>query len=273
MKKLANHLKLFITVLMSLTIYNSVNAQQNAFGLRAPAKIKIDGKLDEWSNTLPNFNKSTNVYYAISNDDKNLYLSIQTTDPVAVSQIISNAVSFSFYGSKKDERTTLTFPLLKSNDFKIVDNFKKKIDATDVVASAKLMDSLAKVMNKDLVQHAKQIKVEGLNKVADTLSIYNEQDIQIALAFNYKRVLNYELALPLAFVRQKINNEAEINYTVQLNGVSTSGVRTELSADGNYITRTDGGKMRLELKATPQLMAAFASGFATNFTGKYTLAK
>jgi len=44
------------------------------------ANIKIDGSLAEWKNDFQAFNSTTKLYYLLSNDDKYLYVVIQSND-------------------------------------------------------------------------------------------------------------------------------------------------------------------------------------------------
>src|SRR5471030_2313773 len=54
------------------------NAQKlpgkQAASIRAPDNIKIDGKTTEWGDKFRAYNSASRVYYTVSNDDVNLYL-------------------------------------------------------------------------------------------------------------------------------------------------------------------------------------------------------
>ena len=71
---------------------NLPNKQETS--ILAPAVIKIDGKLDEWNDKLQAYNTATDVYYTLSNDDKNLYLALKTKEYFVMENILKNGIRF-----------------------------------------------------------------------------------------------------------------------------------------------------------------------------------
>ena len=61
-------------------------------GVRAPANIRIDGKTTEWDNKFEAYNKATDVFYTISNDDNYLYVTVQATQAAIIRKIIGGGV-------------------------------------------------------------------------------------------------------------------------------------------------------------------------------------
>ena len=74
-----------IRILTALLLCGSSAAfSQNA---AAPALVKIDGKLNEW--TAPfQVNKPTKLSYILANDQKNLYLVIKSADSLFNERIL-----------------------------------------------------------------------------------------------------------------------------------------------------------------------------------------
>jgi hypothetical protein len=86
-------------------------------GLKAPAKIKIDGKIDEWDNQFMAYNRATDVYYSIANDGSNLYVLIQARYSEAIKKIIGGGITFSVIPGGKQTNalvSSATFPFIKS---------------------------------------------------------------------------------------------------------------------------------------------------------------
>lgn len=81
--------------------------------IRAPANIKIDGKVTEWNNKFQAYSYHTQFYYTVSNDDKYLYLTVQATDWVIISRIFNGGITFTINksGTKKIP-TGYTLPTL-----------------------------------------------------------------------------------------------------------------------------------------------------------------
>src|ERR1700743_3198430 len=68
------------------------NIQQSK--LRAPSTVKIDGKATEWNNQFQAYNRATDVFYTLSNDDENLYLTIKAIDQDVINKIVGGGISF-----------------------------------------------------------------------------------------------------------------------------------------------------------------------------------
>lgn len=272
-------IKALLTAVLLMNSFVFVKAQNRVqqSSTFAPAQVKVDGELNEWNNQLPNFNKATNIFYAISNDEKNLYLSVQATDAITIRKIIGNGISFSVRGSSKDEDAVVTFPLLYNNTGNIFNVLKAKPEiSNEVAAPSNQLSSLIKETNEQLIKQSKLIKVTGFAAINDTLiSIYNENNVLVALRFTNKRALNYELSLPLAFIKSKINSESEIAFNIKLNGISTS--KAEISPNGKALILSsylpDGRLKKITLDATPEVLERLPNYTATDFKGKYTLAK
>ena len=117
------NLKLNVGTALSTLLVTCFTAQAQKLpgvqqaGLRAPAQIKIDGKTTEWNNQLQAYNKATGIYYTLSNDDGNLYLTIQAKDRLVIRKILSGGIVFTANRSVKkvDEHVSVTFPLMAVN--------------------------------------------------------------------------------------------------------------------------------------------------------------
>src|SRR5476649_2228117 len=82
--------------------------------IRAPTDIKIDGKCTEWSDKFQAYNKATDIYYTLSNDDENLYLTVQAKYHDVSDKILRGGVTLIINHSlsKKDnEHVAITYPV------------------------------------------------------------------------------------------------------------------------------------------------------------------
>lgn len=179
----------------------------------APADIKIDGKPTEWNNRFQALNHATGVYYTISNDADNLYLVVQGPDNHTVEKIISGGLTFTIKNSDKksaDVPVAITFPLIPpKNRFAMVQKIKEK--SVDVPFD---QDEL----NKQLAVSEKEIDVRGIKEIRDTvISVYNDAGIIAATRIDNKKVLTYELCIPLKYLQQALNNTSTLSYNIRLN--------------------------------------------------------
>lgn len=203
--------------------------------LRAPASTKIDGKMNEWGDKLQAFSKAVLLNYLVANDDKNLYLVVETDNTRIINKIVSGAITFTLnnQGVKSDKNCpAITFPLLSfAAGTAIRTNFTDTETPTD---------DLVKSSNNWLSTDTKQIKFSDINEITDTLTgthterkrefgLYplfaepgyyiaknNNSGIQAAMSFEAKWKLVYELAIPLKYL--KLNAEQKFSYNIRLNG-------------------------------------------------------
>jgi hypothetical protein len=75
------------------------NVQEGA--VVAPLTVKIDGKFAEWENTFAAFNKTTKLFYTLSNDDKNVYLFVKSTDAINNTKIMGGGVTLTINTADK----------------------------------------------------------------------------------------------------------------------------------------------------------------------------
>ncbi len=203
--------------------------------LRAPANIKIDGKAAEWKDHFQAFNKATEVFYIVSNDDNNLYFIIQVTQPRVIEKIMNAGVSIIINrdGEKSDKslgNVSFTFPLMDyENVPRIVTDAGAK--TKDIMFNTgpssgaiyksefetKPSDSLKAAATKLLNLSAKTIQVKGIKDIPDgDISIYNEEGIRVGAAFDNTGAYIYELAVPLKDVGLSVKDIRKFSYSITL---------------------------------------------------------
>jgi uncharacterized protein YpmB len=206
------------------------NVQESA--LRAPVNIKIDGRINEWKDTLQAYNKATQVYYTISNDDENLYLAVKADQPRIITKIIDVGLTFIINkagkkSSNAKDNIQVTYPML---DFtpgqRVLWYAGSKVRSQTVVPQGVMdmdttrysnehTDSLITIANSLMGNHAKNIEVMGISEIKDTLlSVYNEERIRTVGRFDKNGVYSYELAIPLKYL--KLNAGEKFSYSIHL---------------------------------------------------------
>lgn len=215
--------------------------------LRSLGNIKIDGKATEWNNVFQAYNRSTGLYYTLSNDDSALYLAIQARDPRIIEKIIAVGVTFTLNKKgaknyKDDENVVVTFPLLSVQDgsqilttsgIKTINssfNMAKNSTGREGTYRIKQSDSLVIQANKLLKHYSNTIKINGMPGVPDTLSIYNKYNIKTAAAFDNLGAYTYELSLPLKQLGVFVKKFDKFSYSIKLNS------RLEVNKKGIIMT-------------------------------------
>lgn len=183
-----------------------------------PAGLKVDGNLKEWNDTFQAYNKSTRLYYTLSNDANNIYLAIKSTDATNNAKIAAGGITLTVNtdGKKKDKDAfVLTYPVI--NRAAGGGQGGRRGGGRNALASDSASVAAA---HQQFVLSAKEIKVVGFTSVEDTLiSIYNEYGIKAAIGYDAQGSFTYELAVPLKMLGLSSGDTKEIAYNIKLNGL------------------------------------------------------
>lgn len=97
----------------------TVNVQKQ--GIWLPAKMKVDGSLQEWNGRLQARNRATRLDYTLANDEQNLYLAVRSTDEIVASKILSGGISLAVVvPGMKGAVPTITFPVRQIYEKRVV---------------------------------------------------------------------------------------------------------------------------------------------------------
>jgi len=257
MKKL-NKLILTLTFLISAIAATAQKLPKvQTESVYAPANIKIDGKPTEWEGKFQAYNRATEIYYTIANNNENLYLIIQATDPDVINKITGGGITLSInkYGNKKDKNSvSITYPVTEEKPSPLFILQGKTV----VHLSAKEVEAMIVRYNKTLEQNFKWIKVNGIQSLGETVSIYNQDGIKAASLFDNKKSYTCELAIPLKYLAGLIGDGSKFTYHMVVNGRK---LNTNLFGDPLP------GQRVLPMIEKMQQMAE-----PTDFWGEYTLA-
>ena len=244
--------------------------------VHAPLNIKIDGNSDEWNNKFEAYNKSTQIYYTISNDLTNLYLTVQANDINTIKKIVSSGLTLTINKlNKKKDSTAIAFT------FPVYDQGLKSITVTKRLISGnkaedKLrIDSLIKVYNRQIPITMKVISVRGLKTINnESISVYNEEKIKAAALFDKNMYYNYELAIPLKLIEFTPDGISKFYYNVQINGLTSFNGMTIQAIGGREdklgVVDKNGTTFILNDNSSIQDKDLY---YPTNFWAEYTLSK
>jgi hypothetical protein len=289
-----------------LLLMGTINASQaqkvtelQEVSIYAPQLTKADGRNSEWVGASFAQNKATGISYLISNDDKNLYLVVRSTDIGNNTKIMAGGITFSINpdGKKKEkESITLTYPLINRAQFRrgaqgggggggtVVSGRAAfgGMGAGGVQLTPKQRDSAMAAMQKTQLAQVKEIKIKGFKKTTDTLvSIYNDMGIKAAASIDKDNVFFYEAAIPLEELGLTLDNAKEFAYNVKLNGLQLPGMDFNRGGGGGGGFGGGGGQVTVRM-AGPGGGGGGPRGGGidfqalispTDFWGKYTLTK
>jgi hypothetical protein len=236
-----------VAVLSLTANAQKVNELQEV-SILAPHTIKIDGKNFEWKDADFSVNKRTSISYIMSNDDKNLYLVIKSTDVPNNSKIMAGGITLSVNadGKKKEkESITLTYPVIHRTGRGPGGGGMRRIGGFGgggAQPSAKERDSMMAAMQKTQLAQAKEIKIKGFKNTTDTLiSIYNEYSIKAFANIDKDNAFFYELQIPLDALGISKDVPKEFAYNIKLNGLQLPGLDGGFGGGGGGGGRGAGG--------------------------------
>lgn len=190
----------------------------------APQQVKIDGKLNEWGDSLKNYNAAAKLSYVIANDENKLYLAIRSSDKQIISKIMVGGIDFTVNTSgKKKEGPTVTFPVINRQGMRQQGGKpnKQQFDTTE--------------MRQKMFSQIKEIKVNHFKSIVDgSISIYNDYGISAAVAYDASGGLVYELAIPLQQLELSATDNKVLAYNIKINGLQLP----QMPSEGN---RESGG--------------------------------
>ncbi|WP_214071270.1 hypothetical protein [Mucilaginibacter sp. dw_454] len=272
MKILNTSFKLLLPALL-LTV--TANAQKlpkiQTASVLAPANTKVDGKTTEFGNKFQAFNRTTEVYYTLSNSATKLYLTIQSNERRIVKKVIANGITLTIMADPKQSKDGLavTFPTYGKSERPPFYNLRNPyLEVKDTTVNNAMADSVMNTYNTDLTSRLKMIGVIGDPNVPDsTLSVFNTEGFKAAGRFDHKLAFTFELAIPLSLIKFAADKPGYFKYTLQVNGPPG-----DVQTDGNnqlYYIAGDGSRVNIGWPGPDNL------GFSnpTSFSGEYTLAK
>jgi len=152
----------------------------------------IDGKMNEWGDTLL-FDNSTKCIYSIANDESALYISIKATDRIQQMKIIQGGMEIWIDDkAKKNKATGIRFPV-GGGDLSMPTDRASGQDPNEMRQQVKLkMGSMELAGFKD-----------GLN---GSQSVYSKAQVKLALDWDDKDNMIYELAIPFAALEETVKD-------------------------------------------------------------------
>ena len=267
--------KLFCTLLPALLLSSFVDAQKlpnlQKSGLRAPANIKIDGKVADWGNGLQAYNHAIQASYALANDDNKLYLIVSSNHKEVINKMINGGVSLIVNKVRKSAvgGASVTFPVFDADNAPII-SLNTLFDIKPGTPNAdKKMDSLVKASNSILNNKDKYIRLNGVQDDIDTLiSVYNKNGIKAYSAFNNKKTYTLEMSVDLKILGLSISGKAPFNYGIRFNELKLDYV------PGVDITRnTEGVITRMNVVDVKMANSFMSVLNTTDCWGTYTLVR
>jgi len=219
MKTIVKSLKLILSVLILNISFSNAQKLPNVQkrSIYAPQNIKMDGTATEWNDTFEAYNKAVDLFYTVSNDDKNIYLIVKTKYKDVIDKILRGGLTFTINPgpNKKDKNSvSVTYPVLEGPDMWIVAN--KLAHLNNLYKEGETIN--VNELNQLFYTKEKTLTVTGIEQISDqSISIYNDNGIKPASLFDDKMTYTYELALPIAYIKLPNKDGVTFKYQIKIN--------------------------------------------------------
>jgi len=268
----------FLLLIVTANAQKLPNKQET--GLRSPGNIRTDGSATEWGGQFAAYNKSTRLFYTLSNNDDNLYLTVQVTDSANIQKIISHGLTFTANGSaKKNDKqyVAITFPVFKTfGDYRSISRnvaYNPAIFLTDPVAIKRVTDSLVYAMNSQIITKSNEFSVTGISPGTDTtLKIDNQTGIKAIGLFENKNTYTLEFAIPVKYFG---GHADKLSYNIKINGTPDKDT-PHIVTTSRIVTVSEQDLMKINqevMRINSMHRQIPAIDEPIDFWGEYTLAK
>jgi len=228
------NLKKISLLILSLISGRLLYAQEVEENIRMVKPFKADGISNEWNEPLNQYNDATKLAFALANDDKNLYIIIESLDPQTTFSVLRGGITLNINtAGKKKDGMKLTFPLMEKPPMqKEVEEHHEHI----ALSHDKEMHDQA-TMNKS-------IRVAGFKNIPDgELPAINQDGIETGMSIHPNRDLIYELSIPLAQLQVGLDLKKPLVYNIKINEPGKSGLKREgTPEEGNRGGGRSGGR-------------------------------
>ncbi|OOQ59505.1 hypothetical protein [Mucilaginibacter pedocola] len=188
--------------------------------LQPPANaIVIDGKLNDWGDSLRYLNEEKKIPYTIANDNNNIYVALRISDHAEQRRALMAGITFSIDPKgKKKETFSVTFPY---TDPEAMPAERVQAPPTDGQPPQPGSDDDRQERMQALLTRTKQIKATGfadvLNEVMTTANTYG---IKTALGIDNEGFLVFEAAVPISMLHVDKPEKNEWAFNIKINGFS-----------------------------------------------------
>ncbi|PWS30057.1 hypothetical protein [Pedobacter paludis] len=218
---------LCLAIVYSFVGLSTLKAQEVEDNMRMTKPFKADGISSEWNEPLNEYNTDTKLAFALANDDKNLYIVIESLDPQTTFSVLRGGITLNINTEgKKKTGINLVFPLMERPPMpKDGESPKKEL--------TKMPSEKRGELPHDFTGMNKTIRVSGFKNISDgDLPLENNYGIEAGMTIKPNRDLIYEISIPLAQLQVDPEMKKPLVYNIKINSPEKSNFKREGGAEG-----------------------------------------
>ena len=196
----------FTPLLISVSCNNSRHSGKSRASLPGTWQtqpIIVDGDSKDWPSPYPNYDSKAMVAYATSNDKENLYITMETGDPMTQLKILKQGMTVSIdTNGRKDPEFNINYPL--QNDDDPLDMVNKGSGAKQTGKAHSMDKQIEKNVNKN-AESANQFSLEGFKNCNGGFMINQNIPcgIKVKVRMDEYKELVWEAVIPFKAIYNK----------------------------------------------------------------------
>ncbi len=166
------------------------------------APIVVDGDSKDWPSPYPNYDAKAMVAYATSNDDKNLYITMQSGDELTQMKILKQGLVVSIDTTgRKEGQLHINFPMPSDNDIIEVARQEEGMNRSMGMPRGKKLEQKLATAAKN----ANQLSLEGFEGCSGGYATTqtNACGIKVVMRMDEYKELVWEAVVPLKAIYHK----------------------------------------------------------------------
>jgi hypothetical protein len=182
--------------------------------LKAPVNVRVDGKLNEWGDTLAYSDQKSNIHYTIAHDDTMLYVAVNAANEQTLRKIMRGGITVSVNPEGKKHKTySVTYPVADGKN-----------------SAMMLSEGLTDEPRRPNLLQSTSIRVSGFKDVeSEIITTANTYGFKAAFNVDQNENLGYEIAIPLKMLDIK---KKELAVNIEVNGIQHPANRAEAGREG-----------------------------------------
>jgi len=271
---------IIMLILISISLFAQKLPQVQQVSLRAPTNVKVDGKPTEWGSKMQAFNKTTNMFYTIANDDKKLYLIIRSPDQHAGKLVTGITFVIQPTGVHNDKGARLVkYPYFETPGeniwFAFTPQSYSELKGVEIEKDpdGKKTEALIKQANKKLATLSKWIYTRGIIGKDSVISVYNDEGVIAANGFGSDKIYTSELSIDLKLLGLSVDKSTGFSYHLSVNGEPTKYYKGLVNWRANVQRPPNQTDAQFQEMVGRMEDIYTAASMTLDFWGEYTLAK
>lgn len=170
-----------VLMIAAATVFGQVSSKWQA------VPVKADGKTNEWARPFDYYDNVTKMMFAVTNDDKNIYLCFESIEPTTHLKMMQAGITVTLNAKGKTKhRASISYP--------VMDNKGKPITPAGMAPGQRIDRAHGQAL---FLLTNKTILTEGFATKNGVLDMHDSLGVNAGLRWDSTNKMVYEIVIPL----------------------------------------------------------------------------